>query len=138
MKKLVIVLLLGLLTAGSVFAQWVYGFNPAAQSLQTITGTLQMVNGVPALVCYGNQVYYVPHLQPYLGVYGLCFNTNVTVHGIITNNNYCEPLSIMAYGAWYRLPVYVYYYTPPQTMYMPFSTLWGYPSRFGLWGWSSW
>jgi hypothetical protein len=140
MKKLIIVLLLGFLIAGSVFAQWVYGYNPATQTLQTITGTLQMVNGVLAIVNSGNEVIYVANLQPYYGINGLYINTNVTVYGIITNKHYCEPLSFLVYGVWYNLPAYVYYYAPmPQPMYMPFQTPRAYAGYFNPWNsWSSW
>jgi hypothetical protein len=136
MKKLIIVLLLGLLIAGSVFAQWGYGYNPAAQTLQTITGTLQLINGMLAIVSPGNQVYYVPNLYSYYGTNGMYINTNVTVYGIITNGNYCEPFSFFIYGTWYTIPVYYYYYAPPyQQMYVPFLPTRGYSGYFGPWSW---
>jgi len=137
MKKLVIVLLLGLLMAGSVFAQWGYGYNPAAQTLQTITGSLQIINGMLAIVNSGGQVYYVPNLYSYYGVNGMYINANVTVYGIITNINYCEPLSFMVYGIWYNIPVYYYYYyyAPPfQQIYTPYLPPRGYPGYFNPWG----
>jgi uncharacterized membrane protein len=120
MKKLIIVLLLGILIAGSVFAQWGNGYNQTAQTLQTITGTLQIINGILAIVNASNQVYYVPNLQPYYGVNGMYVNTTVTVYGNITNNNYFDPYRFMVFGTWYNFPVYNYYYAPPpQTMYIP-------------------
>jgi len=136
MKKLAIVLLLGLLIAGSAFAQWTYYYYPPAQTLQTITGTLQIINGRLAIVNSGNQVYYVPNLQPYYGINGMYVNTTVTVYGI-TNSNYFEPYSVMIYGTWYTLPVYNYYYyaPPPQTIYVPLQQPMVYPGRFGWWGW---
>ena len=121
MKKLAIVLLLGLLIAGSAFAQWGYVYTPAAPTLQTITGTLQIINGVFAIVSSGNQVYYVPSLRPYYGVNGMYINSTITVYGSIAANNYFEPFRFMVYGTWFNLPVYnYYYYAPsPQTIYVP-------------------
>ena len=134
MKKLVIVLLLGLLIAGSAFAQWGYVYTPAAPTLQTITGTLQIINGILAIVNPSNQVYYVPNLQPYYGINGMYVNTTVTVYGI-TNNNYCEPFCFLAYGTWYNLPIYSYYYAPPpQPIYVPLPQPRAYFGRFGWYG----
>ena len=136
MKKLVIVLLLGLMTAVSAFAQWVYYYYPPAQTLQTITGTLQIINGRLAIVNSGNQVYYVPNLQPYYGINGMYVNTTVTVYGT-TINNYCEPFSFMVYGTWYNVPVYnyYYYYAPPsQSIYVPLLQPRAYYGRFGWYG----
>ena len=134
-KKLVIVLLLGLLTAGSAFSQWVYYYYPPAQTLQTITGTLQIINGRLAIVNSGNQVFYVPNLQPYYGINGMYVNTAVTAYGIV-NSNYFEPFSFMVYGTWYTLPAYNYYYTPPsQTIYVPYQQPRVYPNYYGWWGW---
>jgi hypothetical protein len=138
MKKLVIVLFFNILTAGSAFAQWVYYYYPPPQTVQTITGTLQIINGSLAIVNSGNQVFYVPNLQPYYGINGLYANTAVTVHGIV-NNSYFEPLSFMLYGTWYSLPAYYYYYyappQPTQTIYVPLQQPTVYPGRFGWWGW---
>jgi len=135
MKKLVIVLLLGLLTASSAFTQWVYYYYPPAQTLQTITGTLQIINGRLAIVNSGNQVYYVPNLQPYYGVNGMYVNTTVTVHGI-NNGTYFEPFSFMVYGTWYTLPAYNYYYPPSsQTIYVPYQQPRFYPNHYGWWVW---
>jgi hypothetical protein len=138
MKKLIIVLLLGLLIAGSVFAQWGgHGYNPAAQTMQTITGTLQIINGILAIVNANNQVYYVPNLQPYVGANGMYVNTTVTVYGTIGNNNYCDPYRFMAGGTWYNFPVYNYYYAPPPVyvpMYMPPPPRY-YPRHHGMRGW---
>jgi len=144
MRKLVIVLLLGLLLAGSAFAQWGYGYNPAPLNMQTISGTLQIINGVFAIVSPGNQVYYAPSLQQYYGVNGMYLNTAVTVYGNITNNNYCEPFSFLVYGKWYNLPIYNYYYyyyaqpyaPPTQPVYVPVPQPRSYPvpyGTFGLW-----
>jgi hypothetical protein len=136
MKRLVIVLFLGLLIAGSVFAQWGGNcYNPPAQTLQTITGTLQMINGMLSIVTASNQVFYVPSLRPYYGVNGMYVNTTVTVYGYITNN-YCEPSSFMVYGTWYyNYPVYNYYAPPSVSVYVPMYSpplLHGYyPGRFG-------
>jgi hypothetical protein len=80
MKKIGIILLLALLTAGSVFAQWGNnGYNQTAQTLQTITGTLQIINGILAIVNASNQVYYVPNLQPYVGMNGMFVNNPISV-----------------------------------------------------------
>ena len=133
MKKFVIVLLLGLLMAGSVFAQWgSNGYN--AQTPQIITGTLQIIYGTLAVVTAGNQVYYVPNLQPYYGVNSLYVNTAVSVYGNIAGN-YCEPSSFMVNGTWYSIPVYNYYVPPSQSMYVPMysppSLPRYYPGRFG-------
>ena len=117
MKKLFIVLLLGLLIAGSAFAQWGgNGYNQTAQTLQTISGTLQIINGILAIVNAANQVYYVPNLQPYYGANGMYVNTFVTVYGSIANN-YCSPYSFMFGGTWYNFPGYNYYVPP--TVYVP-------------------
>jgi len=135
MKKLVIVLLLGLVTAGSAFAQWGYYYTPGVQTPQTITGTLQMINGILAIVNSGNQVYYVPNLQPYYGINGMYVNTTVTVYGI-TNNNYCEPFCFMVYGTWYNTSMYNYYYYAPslQPIYVPLPQPRVYFGRFGWYG----
>jgi hypothetical protein len=137
MKKLVIVLFLGLLIVGSVFAQWGGNwYNPPAQTLQTITGTLQIINGTLAIVTVGNQVYYVPGLRPYYGINGMYVNTTVTVYGY-TTGNYCEPSSFMVYGTWYNCPVYNYYAPQPMSVYMyvpmyaPPLLPRAYPGRFG-------
>jgi len=120
MKRLFIILLLGLLIAGSVFAQWGNnGYNQTAQTLQTITGTLQIINGILAIVNASNQVYYVPNLQPYYGVNGLFVNTTVTVYGNIGNNNYCDPYRFMVGGTWYNFPIYNYYVPPIMPLYVP-------------------
>jgi hypothetical protein len=142
MKKLVIVLLLGLLIAGSVFAQWGgNGYNLAVQTPQIITGTLQRFFGVLAVVTAGNQVYYVPSLQPYYGVNNMYVNTTVSVYGNI-GNNYCEPSSFLVNGTWYSLPVYNYYVPPSPyvpmyvPMYAPPSLPRYCPGRFGpYWLW---
>jgi hypothetical protein len=127
MKKFLVVFLLGLLIAGSAFAQW--GNNSFAQTLQTpqtpqttqtISGSLQIINGTLAIVNAANQVYYVPNLQPYYGANGLFVNAFVTVCGAIANN-FCSPHSFMAGGTWYILPGYnnnappvqPAYYVPP-------------------------
>jgi hypothetical protein len=133
MKKLIIVLLLGILIAGSAFAQWGNDYNRNAQTLQTITGTLQIINGILAIVNANNQVYYVPNLQPYYGANGMCVNTTVTLYGNIANNNYFETSRFMVGGTWYNFPVYNYYYAPmPQPMYVP--PLRYYPGRYGSCG----
>jgi hypothetical protein len=134
MKKIVIVLLLSFLTAGSAFAQWVYYYYPPAQTQQTITGTLQINNGRLAIVNSGNQVYYVPNLQPYYGVNGMYVNTTVTVHGI-NNSYYFEPFSVLIYGTWYTLPAYYYYYyaPPSQQLYVPLSPPGFSTPGFGWW-----
>jgi len=118
MKKFLVVFLLGLLIAGSAFAQQ-WGNNGSAQTTQTlqtsqtISGTLQVINGTLAIVCAANQVYYVPNLQPYFGANGLCANAFVTVCGTIVNNS-CSPSSFMAGGAWYILPGSNNNVPPPQ------------------------
>jgi hypothetical protein len=105
MKKFLVVFFLGLVIAGSAFAQFggYNGYNQTAQAQQTVSGTLQVINGTLAVVSAGNQVCYVPNLQPYYGANGLCVNTPVTVCGTIANNS-CSPCSFMAGGAWYVLP----------------------------------
>jgi hypothetical protein len=120
MKKLSIVILLILLTSGSLFAQWGNNdFNQTAQTLQTITGTLQIVNGILAIVNASNQVYYVPNLQPYVGMNGMFVNTPVTVYGVIGNNNFCAPSRFMVGGMWYNFPVYNFYVPPVQPVFVP-------------------
>jgi hypothetical protein len=119
MKKLLIILSLALLTAGSGFAQWNNnGYNQTAQTLQTITGTLQIINGVLAIVNAANQVYYVPNLQPYVGANGMFINTTVTVYGNVANN-FCAPSRFMASGTWYNFPAPVYYAPPVVPVYAP-------------------
>lgn len=138
MKKLVIVLLLGLLIGGSVFGQWCgNGYNQTAQTLQTITGTLQIINGILAIVNAANQVYYVPNLQPYYGANGMFINSTVTVYGNIINN-YCDPYRFMLGGTWYNFPLYNYYVPPIVPMYVPMYTPPPprvYPGHFGPCGW---
>jgi len=120
MKKFLVVFLLGLLIAGSAFAEWgYYGYNQPAQAQQTISGTLQIINGTLAIVNAVNQLLcYVPNLQPYYGVSGLYVNTFVTVYGTIANS-FCSPSSFMVGGTWYILPGYSYNVPPVQPMYGP-------------------
>jgi len=120
MKKFLVVFLLGLLIAGSAFAQN-YGNAQAAptpQIPQTISGILQIINGTLAIVGAANQVYYVPSLQPYYGAYGLYVNTFVSVYGTIANN-YCSPYSFMTGGTTYTLPGSNIYLPPVQPKYVP-------------------
>jgi len=107
MKKFLVVFLLGLVIAGSAFAQGYNGYNQVAQAPQTtISGTLQVINGTLAIINAANQLLcYVPDLQPYYGANGLCVNAPVTVCGTITNNN-CYPSSFMAGGIWYTVPIH--------------------------------
>jgi len=119
MKKFLVVFLLGLLIAGSAFAQWGNsGYNQTAQTLQTISGTLQMINGMLAIVSPPNGVYYVPNLMPYYGANGLFVNAFVTVYGAIANN-YCSPYSFVAGGKWYILPECNNNVPPVQPTYGP-------------------
>jgi hypothetical protein len=131
MRKFFVVILLGLLIAGSAFAE-PGGYGQTAQTAQTISGTLQVVNGVLAIINASNQVYYVPNLHPYYGSNGLCVNTYVTVWGAMANNS-CSPYGFMVGGTWYILPgnnnnvppvqlcppPVQQTYVPPQQIYVP-------------------
>jgi len=104
MKKFLVVFLLSLLIAGSVFAQWGNnGYNQTAPTQRTISGTLQIINDMLAIVSPPNELYYVPNLQPYYGANGLSVNAFVTVYGTVANN-FCSPYSFVVGGKWYVLP----------------------------------
>jgi hypothetical protein len=80
MKKVIFVLIIGILAVGTISAQ-VWG----AQSV-TVEGTLQLQNGQIA-VATGNAVYFVPVLTQYIGfIEGLREGARVTVLGYASGN----------------------------------------------------
>jgi len=129
MKKFLVVFLLGLLIAGTAFAQVNSGYAQPAQPVvpsQTISGTLQIINGTLAIVTAASQVFYVPNLQPFFGANGLCINAFVTVYGTIAGNC-CYLNSFMTGGRWYILPGYNCNVPPVQQAYGPPIVMWVVP-----------
>lgn len=110
MKKTLVIAVIGLALTGFVSAQqggWGWGQNPGypAQSV-SVTGTLQLENGVIAVVNSG-QVYYVPSLERLSGfLEGFKEGAQVSVEGFAWNNygaSYVQPVKLTINGKSYDL-----------------------------------
>jgi hypothetical protein len=98
MKKTLLIAAIGLILTGFVSAQqgWGRNFGYSSQSV-TVTGSLQLQNGVIAVVNDG-QVYYVPSLERLVGfIDGLKEGTQVSVEGFLWNNygsSFVQPVKL--------------------------------------------
>ena len=103
MKKLGFVMLIFFLTAGMASAQnWGNGWG-TSQTI-SVTGTLQLRNGVIAVVS-GNTIYYVPVLTQYIGfIEGLREGAQISIDGLISGN-YIEPIRVTLNGKSYDFAV---------------------------------
>ena len=111
MKKTLLMAVIGLTLTGFVSAQqgWgpQWGRNPSYPSQSvTVTGSLQLQNGVIAVVNNG-QVYYVPSLERLVGfIDGLKEGAQVSVEGFSWNNYgsaFVQPVTLTINGKKYDL-----------------------------------
>jgi hypothetical protein len=99
MKKLVLLLAGGMVTAGA-FAQ---GWGPAAGQPLTAEGTLQLQNGVIVLAS-GDTFYAVPGLSRYVGfIEGLKEGARVSIQGYSGGYNLIYPSRLTVNGKTYDL-----------------------------------
>ena len=100
MKKLGILIIIACLVAGMAFAQnWGNRRGTTSQTI-TVTGTLQLQNGVIAVV-NGNTAYYVPTLTQYIGfIEGLREGAQVSIEGYVSGN-YVQPTRVTISGRSY-------------------------------------
>ena len=100
MKRLVLVMIIACLAAGTVFAQnWGNPWGTPAQTV-SVTGTLQLQNGVIVLTS-GSTVYFVPDLTRYVGfIDGLREGAQISVDGY-ASGNYIQPIRITVSGRAY-------------------------------------
>ena len=95
MKKLGLVMIIACLAVGMAFAQgWGWGTPPQTIS---VTGTLQLQNGVIAVVS-GNNTYLAPMLTQYIGfIEGLREGAQISMEGI-ASGNYIRPTRVTING----------------------------------------
>jgi hypothetical protein len=100
MKKLVLVIVITCLVIGTAFAQnWGNGRVTTPQTI-SVTGTLQLQNGVIAVVS-GSTAYYVPALTQYIGfIEGLREGAQVSIDGYFYGN-YVQPTRVTISGRSY-------------------------------------
>ena len=95
MKKLGLVMIIACLAVGMVSAQG-WGGWPTPQTI-SVTGTLQLQNGVIAVVS-GNDAYYVPMLTRYIGfIEGLREGAQISMDGF-ASGNYLQPTRVTING----------------------------------------
>jgi hypothetical protein len=102
MKKMVLAAVIALVVAGITFAQgWGNPRGGYAEAV-TVNGTLQLRDGV-IIVESGNQAYYVPGLERYIGfIEGLKEGETVVLEGYIgRNSNHIEPTKMTVNGKSY-------------------------------------
>jgi len=100
MKKIGLVIFIVCLAAGMASAQnWNNGWGTPTQSI-SVTGTLQLQNGVIAVVS-GNTAYYVPSLTQYIGfIEGLREGAQISIEGYVSGN-YVQPTKVTISGRSY-------------------------------------
>ena len=100
MKKLGFVIVIACLLIGTASAQnWGSGWGTAPQII-SVTGTLQLQNGVIAVV-NGNTAYYVPTLTQYVGfIEGLREGAQISIDGYVSGN-YLQPIKVTISGKSY-------------------------------------
>jgi len=100
MKKIGFIIVIACLVIGSVSAQnWNNGWGTTPQTI-SVTGTLQLQNGVIAVVS-GNTGYYVPTLAQYIGfIEGLREGAQVSIEGYVSGN-YVQPTKVTISGRSY-------------------------------------
>ena len=96
MKRLILGLIIAISAIGVVSAQnW--GNNRNTIQSVTVTGTLQLQNGIIAIAS-GNAVYFVPSLQRYIGfIDGLTTGASVSITGY-ASGNVLQPSQITVNG----------------------------------------
>jgi len=100
MKKLGFLFFIVCLAIGTASAQnWNNGWGTPTQTI-SVTGTLQLQNGVIAVVS-GNTGYYVPSLTQYIGfIEGLREGAQVSIDGYVSGN-YLQPTKVTISGRSY-------------------------------------
>ena len=100
MKKLGFLIAIVCLAAGMASAQnWGNGWGTPTQ-IVSVTGTLQLQNGVIAVVS-GNMAYYVPALTQYIGfIEGLREGAQISIDGY-ASGNYVQPTKVTISGKSY-------------------------------------
>jgi hypothetical protein len=103
MKKFGFIIVIACLVIGTASAQnWNNGWGTPVQTGQaiSISGTLQLQNGVIAVVS-GNTAYYVPSLTQYIGfIEGLREGAQISVDGYFYGN-YVQPTRVVISGKSY-------------------------------------
>ena len=100
MKKIGLLIIIVSLAAGMAFAQnWGNGLGTVTQTV-SITGTLQLQNGIIAVVS-GNTAYFVPTLTQYIGfIEGLREGAQISIDGFVSGN-YIQPTRVTISGKSY-------------------------------------
>nr|AGS53386.1 hypothetical protein [uncultured bacterium contig00018] len=95
MKKLILVIVIACLMILTVSAQ-----NWRAPQTVSVSGTLQLQNGMIAIAS-GNNAYFVPVLTQYIGfIEGLKEGAQITVNGFLSGN-YIQPNTVTIAGKTY-------------------------------------
>jgi hypothetical protein len=104
MKKFAFVIVIACLAIGTASAQnWGNGWGTPVQII-TVTGTLQLQNGVIAVVS-GNTTYFVPTLTQYIGfIEGLREGAQISIDGYLSGN-YVQPTKVTLGGKSYDFTV---------------------------------
>ena len=100
MKKLIFAVIIACLAVSAVSAQgWDNNWGQAPQEI-SVTGTLQLQNGVIAVVS-GNNAYFVPVLIQYVGfIEDLREGAQISVNGFALGN-YIQPTRVILNGRTY-------------------------------------
>ena len=106
MKKLGLVMIIACLAIGMASAQgWGNGWGTDPQTI-SVTGTLQLRNGIIA-VKSENNAYYVPALTQYIGfIEGLQEGAQINLDGFVSGN-YLQPIKVTINGKIYDFSVNV-------------------------------
>ena len=103
MKKIGFLALIAVFTIGTVFAQNQENRKRVSPELITVEGTLQLQNGMIAVLA-GETVYYVPRLQRYIGfIEGLKEGNSVSIEGY-AYRNFLGPTKVTINGKSYDFP----------------------------------